>query len=115
MALGNSMSVGKARSKAAPVKIKRSKEVIAAKDYNSFSASPAQSKAACGYIGSLSESFYHNGKNPVPTTNDTVYKSKRARSNNKFTAGHYKITSGKSSKSLQINSAGVVTAVTNCP
>jgi|TARA_R100000081_G_C4776929_1_gene149149 hypothetical protein len=115
MALGSSNSVGKARGKSIAVVNKRFKEYKIAKNYNSFSASPVQAKSACSYPRLLSETFYHNGKGALPTTNDVVYKSKRARSNNKFTAGHYKVALGKTSKSLQINKAGVVIAVTNCP
>ncbi len=115
MALGNNVSMGQGRGKNKATIVKRYKEVQTAKNYISFNASPMQAKSACSYPRSLSETFCHNGKGALPTTNDTVYRSKRANPKNIVKAGHYKVALGKTSKSLQINSAGVVIAVTNCP
>ena len=116
MGLGNNMSVGKAKGKSKALVRKRHKEVKIAKSYNSFNASPVQAstRGACSYPKSLSETFYHNGTGTLPTINDIVYKSKRARSKNKFIAGHYKVALRKTFKSLQINSVGVVIAEAKC-
>ena len=116
MALGNANTSAQARGKNKATKIRKRKEVVLAKNYNSFNASPVQAstKGACGYPKSLSETFYHNGTGVLPTINDIVYKSKRARSKNKFIAGHYKVALRKTFKSLQINSVGVVIAEAKC-
>ena len=115
MALGNNGSMGQARGKNKPILVKRRKEVVAAKDYNSVTSSPVQSKSACGYRGSMSETFYHNGGSAVPDTSDVLYARKRARSDNKFEAGHYKITSdGRRSFSVEVDAAGVIRSKTSC-
>lgn len=114
MALGNSMSMGQARGKNKPIKIKRRVEEVAAKDYTAFNASPTQPRDACGYSGSFSETFYHNGSSALPAANDTVYKDKRAYSPNRFTAGHYKVDDGRRGLSLEIESNGNVRRVTLC-
>ena len=114
MALGNSMSVGKARGKARPVKIKRRKEVVAAKDYNSVVAGTREHRPACGYTGSMSNTFYHNGTSAAPGVGDIVYLTRRARSDNKITAGHYKIIAGKAIYSIEVNSSGVVGSRISC-
>jgi len=116
MPLGCSTSLGRARGKSKAIVRKRRKEVQIAKSYSSFNASPVQAstKGACSYPKSLSETFYHNGTGTLPTINDIVYKSKRARSKNKFIAGHYKVALRKTFKSLQINSVGVVIAEAKC-
>ena len=114
MALGNANTSAQARGKNKGVKIRRYKEIKAAKDYNSVTSSPVQPRAACGYTGSMSETFYHNGTSAAPDVNDIIYSTKRARSNNKITAGHYKIVVGKSIYSIEVNSAGVITSRSNC-
>ena len=119
MALGNSFSMGQARGKAKPVLVKRRKEVVAAKDYNTVSLSPTQADAtaACAYSGGggTFTTYYHNGSNATPTVNDIVYSSKRAMNPNRFIAGHYKMSVGKSNIALHIDSGGIVTTSRNCP
>ena len=115
MALGNSNSSSHSRSKNKAVVIKRRKEVVIAKDYNSVTSSPVQSRSACGYSGSMSETFYHNGRSAAPNTSDILYTRKRARENNKFEAGHYKITAdGRTNFSMEVDRAGVVLSKTSC-
>ena len=115
MALGNNMSMGQARGKAKPVMVKRIKEFKTAENYNSITSSPVQSRAACGYTGSMSETFYHNGRSAVPNTSDILYARKRARSDNKFEAGHYKITAdGRTNFSVEVDAAGVIRSKTSC-
>ena len=112
MALGNNSGKSSARHKGQI--FKAIKERRTAKDYNSITSSPVQPRAACGYTGSMSETFYHNGTSAAPGVNDIIYSTKRARSNNKITAGHYKIVVGKSIYSIEVNSAGVITSRSNC-
>ena len=96
------------------VRVKRFREVKNAKNYTAFNASPTQPRDACGYRGSFSETFYHNGSSALPAANDTVYKDKRAYSPNRFTAGHYKVDDGRRGLSLEIESNGNVRRVTLC-
>ena len=49
MALGNANASAQARGKNKPVEIKRTKEVVMAKNYNSITSSPVQSSDACRY------------------------------------------------------------------
>tara|TARA_R100001015_G_C4576805_1_gene133946 strand:- start:269 stop:613 length:345 start_codon:yes stop_codon:yes gene_type:complete len=114
MGLGNNMSMGQARGKAKSVIAKRHKEVTVARGYNSITSSPVQPRPACGYPGSMSETFYHNGTSAAPDVNDIIYSTRRARSNNKITAGHYKIVVGKSTYSIEVDSAGVIRSRSNC-
>ena len=116
MALGNNMSMGQARGKAKATIVKRYREVNAAKDYNTVSLSPPQADAtaACGY-SSGTTTYYHNGSNATPTVNDIVYSSKRVMNPNRFTAGHYKMSVGKSNIALHIDSGGIVRTSRNCP
>lgn len=112
--LGNGSSTTVYRSKSKALVVRRVKEIKTAKNYRSIACSPVQSKPACGYSGSMSETFYHNGGSPTPNVNDILYLKKRARSDNKFTAGYYKFLDGKSSFNIQVNSAGVVLARKSC-
>lgn len=118
MALGNSMNIGKARSKATPAKIKRKKEIDTAKDYNTVSLSPAQADAtaACAYSGGggTFTTYYHTNAGPLPAVNDRVYKDRRARNPNSFAAGFYQIDLGKSKVALEINAIGKVVLVRPC-
>ena len=95
--------------------VKRAREYFQAKDYNSVTSSPVQSRSACGYSGSMSETFYHNGRSAVPNTSDILYARKRARESNKFEAGHYKITAdGRTNFSVEVDAAGVIRSKTSC-
>ncbi len=115
MALGNNISMGKARGKNKPMQIKRSKEYATAASYTQFTCGPvaANSTNSCG--GAVTgNTFYHDGSAALPAVNDVVYSSKRARNPNSFTAGFYKITDRGRTGSLQINSLGVVLTKRNC-
>jgi len=113
MGLGNSS--GQTGSRRKGHLVKRIKEVVTARGYNSVTSSPVQSRSACGYSGSMSETFYHNSGSTVPGVGDIIYLKKRARSDNKFEAGHYKVTAdGRTNFSIQVDTDGVVRAKTPC-
>ena len=113
MGLGNSS--GQTGSRRKGHLVKRIKEVVTARGYNSIDCSPVQSRSACGYTGSMSEIFYHNGRSAVPNTSDILYARKRARESNKFEAGHYKITAdGRTNFSVQVDAVGVIRSKTSC-
>jgi hypothetical protein len=115
MALGNNISMGKARGKNKPMQIKRSKEYATAASYTQFTCGPvaANSTNSCGG-GGTGNTFYHDGNAAFPVVNDVVYSSKRARNPNRFTAGFYKFTSSGRSATVEINNIGVVLSRTNC-
>ena len=117
MALGNANSSVQSRGKNKPVLVKRRKEVVAAKDYNTVVLSPvgANAPAVCSYSGSGFTTYYHNGSNANPAVNDIVYNSRRAKNPNTFNAGFYRMSIGKSNIALEIDSNGVVRAGTPCP
>ena len=114
MALGNANSSAQARGKNKPILVKRRKEVIIAKDYNSFSSSPMQASNACRFEGSLGETFYHNGSRTSPAANDVVYSTRRANPRGVLEAGHYKIGIGGRNYNMEVGSSGVVSAVNGC-
>ena len=114
MALGNANTTAQARGKNKPVIVKRRKEVVAARGYNSFSSSTVQTRNACGFRGSLTETFYHNGRNVLPAVNDIVYSTRRANPRGVVEAGHYKIVIGGGNHNMQVGSSGVVSAVDRC-
>tara|TARA_R100001129_G_scaffold114069_1_gene78712 strand:+ start:982 stop:1323 length:342 start_codon:yes stop_codon:yes gene_type:complete len=113
MALGNNSGKSSARHKGQIFKAIKERRI--AKDYRSVTGSPVQGSAACGYSGSLSETYYFNGAFADPRRGDIMYASKRARSNNKMTAGHIKVYDGRSYHSVQIDDGGNVRGVTACP
>jgi len=113
MALGNNAGKGSARRKGQAVI--RIKERRIAKDYRSIAGSPVQGSAACGYSGSLSETYYYDGAFADPRVGNKMYASRRARSNNKMTAGHIKVFDGRTNFSIQIDSGGTVRSRTVCP
>ena len=114
MALGNANASAQARGKNKPVEIKRTKEVVMAKNYNSITSSPVQSSDACRYSESLSETFYHSGARVLPATNDIVYATKRANSKTVVAAGHYRIQVSSSYYNMQVGASGIVSRVTRC-
>tara|TARA_R110000824_G_scaffold13266_4_gene57814 strand:- start:1029 stop:1379 length:351 start_codon:yes stop_codon:yes gene_type:complete len=115
MALGNSNTSAQSRGKNKPILVKRRKEIVAAKDYNSISGTTVQARAACGYSGSLSETYYHNGGRSTPSVNDKVYILRRAdNERGVLQNGFYKVTANnRDFFSIQIR-YGVVAAVENC-
>ena len=114
MALGNANSSAQSRGKNKPILVKRRKEVVMAKGYNSFASSAMQASNACRFSGSLGETFYHNGSRTLPAANDVVYSTRRANPRGVLEAGHYKIVIGGRNYSIQVGSSGVVLAVTTC-
>ncbi len=114
MALGNANTSAQSRGKNKPVIVKRRKEVVLAKGYNSFASSTVQASNACRFGGSLSETFYHNGSRTLPSANDTVYSTRRANPRGVLEAGHYKIVIGGRNYNMQVGSSGAVSAVTGC-
>jgi DhnA family fructose-bisphosphate aldolase class Ia len=108
MALGNANTSAQSRGKNKPVIVKRRKEVVTAKDYNSFNCGTVQANKtnACA-VGSLTNTFYHNGAQAQPAVSDIVYSSKRARVPNKMTAGYYQIFDRRKGV-IQINDEGRV-------
>ena len=115
MALGNANTSAQARGKNKPVIVKRRKEIVAAKTYNSISGTTVQARAACNTRDSLSETYYHNGSRSTPSVNDRVYISRRADDRRgALQDGFYKVTAdSRSFVSIKITS-GVVAAVENC-
>ena len=116
MALGNSNTSAQSRGKNKPILVKRRKEIVAAKDYNSISGTTVQARAACSVSsGSLSETYYHNGGRSTPNVNDIVYVSRRAdNERGVLQNGFYKVTANnRDFFSIQIR-YGVVAAVENC-
>jgi len=117
MALGNANSSAQSRGKNKAVVVKRRKEVVIAKDYNTVTMSPVQASvpAACSYSGGGFKTYYHNGSSAAPARDDIVYDGKRARNPNTFNAGFYQTSVGKSKFALEIDASGQVRAVNNCP
>lgn len=115
MALGNANNSAQSRGKNRPVIVRRRKEVIIAKGYNSISGTTVQERAACDTRDSLNMTYYHNGTGATPSVGDKVYKSRRADDRRGLLQnGYYKITvDGRSFISIQITN-GVVAAVENC-
>ena len=115
MALGNGNTSAQARGKNKSVMVRRRKEVVAAKAYNSFTSSTVQSKNACSYSGAVNQTYYHNGSSSLPRVNDKVYSRPRVNDRYLLGAGHYKIDGGGGRyKNVNVNSSGVVTRVDNC-
>ena len=113
MPLGQSKGMSKPKSKSSLIRSHKERKV--AKDYRSVTGSPVQGSAACGYSGSLSETYYFNGAFADPRQGDIMYASKRARSNNKMTAGHIKVFDGRSHHNIEIDSSGMIRRATACP
>jgi len=114
MALGNANTSAQSRGKNKPVIVKRRKEVVMAKDYNSFSSSTVQTRNACSLEGSLSKTFYHNGARALPAANDIVYSTRRANPRGVVEAGHYKILIAGRNYNMQVGNSGVISAVDGC-
>jgi len=114
MALGNANTSAQARGKAKPVMVKRRKEVVMAKNYNSLTSSPMNASDACGFRGSLHKTFYHSGSSALPSRSDVVYSTKRANRKTALEAGHYKILVGGANYNMVIAANGVVSRVDVC-
>jgi|21_taG_2_1085346.scaffolds.fasta_scaffold27545_3 hypothetical protein len=115
MALGSANNSAQARGKNKAVKIKRRREIRNAASYTAFNcgAKASDSSSACA-VGSLTNTFYHNGSFSQPRAGDIVYTSKRARNPNIFEAGFYKYLSRGANRYLDIDSSGFVRNTGNC-
>jgi len=87
MALGNANSSSQSRGKNKPVIVKRRKEVVIAKDYNSFQISSVlagvtNAAGTCSSSASINKNVYHDGLRAAPVANDLVYT--RARASEKY-------------------------------
>jgi len=113
--LGNGSSNNVARSKSKATLVKRTKEVVTARNYNSVAGSAQAASDTCRDAPATNITYYHNGSVSVPAVNDIMYTTKRAFSPNTFTAGHYRIFDGVAMYfNIQVDSAGVITAKTLC-
>ena len=116
MALGNANTSAQSRGKNKPVIVKRRKEVVTARDYNSFlgTASP-EGSAACSTSAAVDQTYYHDGAGSVPAVGDLVYSRKRAGSRYFLPAGHYKIGPvSRAYYNIEVNGSGAVAARTTC-
>ncbi len=115
MALGNANTSAQSRGKNKSILVRRRKEVVAARGYNSISGTTVEARAACGTRNPLSETYYHNGGRSTPSVNDKVYISRRADDRRgTLQDGFYKVTANnRDFFSIQITN-GVVAAVENC-
>ena len=114
MALGNANSSAQSRGKNKPILVKRRKEVVMAKNYNSVTCSPVQASNACSFRESLSETFYHSGNSALPSRGDVVYSTRRANRKTAVEVGHYKILVGGANYNMEIAANGVVSRVDAC-
>jgi hypothetical protein len=114
MALGNANSSAQSRGKNKPVMVKRRKEVVIAKGYNSVTCSPVQASNACNFRGSLTETFYHSGNSALPSRSDVVYSTRRANRKTAVEDGNYKILVGGANYNMVIGGNGVVSRVDAC-
>ncbi len=93
MALGNANTSAQARGKAKPVIVKRRKEVMLAKSYNSFQIheSPfATERDACLSAASCNLTVYHDGSGTTPGRDDKVYIRARRSDKYRLQDGNYK-------------------------
>tara|TARA_X000001382_G_scaffold85411_2_gene60531 strand:+ start:349 stop:702 length:354 start_codon:yes stop_codon:yes gene_type:complete len=115
MALGNANTSAQSRGKNKPVIVKRIKEVVAAKGFATLLGSLPQRASACSLsTASLNIKYVHDGSGTLPSTGDKLYSKSRVNDRFLLEAGHYKVVSGKSICSVEINGSGVVAAVTIC-
>tara|TARA_Y100000361_G_scaffold39502_1_gene33776 strand:- start:813 stop:1166 length:354 start_codon:yes stop_codon:yes gene_type:complete len=117
MGLGNNMSVGKAKGKSKSLVKRRRKEVSDGANLTMFRCGIRRNNHtdACAVGDTNTNTFFHDGVAAIPVVNDIVYPEQRAFTNNKMDGGVYKVAAGgKGSVSITWNTAGVVTARTNC-
>ena len=109
MALGNANTSAQARGKNIAVKSKRRREIVIAKDYNSFlgSALATEQRDACA-LRDVNVRYYHNSSNPMPRAGDIIYQQKRARANNRFGPGYIQFQDRGRGFTIEINERGMV-------
>tara|TARA_R100001079_G_C4314933_1_gene96633 strand:+ start:34 stop:387 length:354 start_codon:yes stop_codon:yes gene_type:complete len=117
MALGNANTTAQARGKNKSILVRRRKEVVIAKSYNTVTCGPKLTENTCRITrdNEVTETYFYDGSASAPEAGDIVYPKRRADSRNVLAAGHYKIGpySGRY-KNMEIGSNGVVSAITNC-
>jgi len=105
MALGNANTSAQARGKNKPVVVKRRKEVVMAKNYNSFQIHEsdfAGVRYACEAAVSCNMTVYHNGNDAVPRTSDSIYTRPRANEKYLLKDGYYKASIGGANNYLSV-------------
>ena len=114
MALGNNVSMGQARGKNKPVLVKRRKEVVLAKSFNTFTSSVVHIARTCLTTSLVDKTYYCDGSSIVPGIGDKVYAKPRANDRYLLQDGHYKVFDGRA-RYIDIEvAAGVVQARVNC-
>jgi len=108
MALGNANTSAQARGKAKPVMVKRRKEVVMAKGYNSFQISEplrdvSNAQGICASSASLSQTVYHNGSSAAPGSTDLIYTRPRANERYLLQNGFYKASVGGANNYLLVD------------
>ena len=115
MALGNANSSAQSRGKNKPIIVKRIKEVVAAKEFTVLLGSLRSRVSACALrTASLNIRYVHDGSSALPGAGDKLYSKPRVNDRFLLESGHYKVVSGKSICSVEINKSGAVAAVTIC-
>ena len=112
MALGNANTTAQARGKNKSVIVKRRKEVVAARGYNSFQVSSAltgvtNAQGVCLSSASINNTVYHNGSSAAPVANDLVYSRARASEKYLLEDGYYRASVSSANYYLIIASGRV--------
>ena len=108
MALGNANTSAQARGKSKAVKVKRRKEIVAAKDFHAITGSietgETSHNSTCGTSEAVNQTYYHNaGSASGYTSGTTFYTKARENDRYKLANGYYKVThDGSTFKSIQI-------------
>ena len=118
MALGNANTTAQARGKNKSVIVKRRKEVVAAKSFNSFQISSIltgveNGAGACSSASAVNTTVYHNGEAAKPARNNKVYTKARLNRRYILEDGWYKASISGVNHSLNI-AEGVVSACRIC-
>ena len=116
MALGNSMSIGKARGKGRATLVKRKKQVDLAKDYHAISGSLVTGGAPCAlHNGTVTQSYFHDAGSASGFTVGTYFfTKKRAHEDFWLPNGNYKVThNGAAYKGIGILN-GRIQGMDNC-
>ena len=118
MALGNANTSAQARGKSKAVKVKRRKEVVAAKGFHAITGSietgETTASGTCSTSEAVNVTYYHNAGSASGYTGGTNFYT-RARENDRFklASGFYKVThDGSTFKSIQIVNGRVSSIVT---
>jgi len=119
MSLGNANTSAQARGKSKAVKLKRTKEIVAARGFHAITGSietgETTHKTTCGTSEALNQTYYHNaGSASGYTINTTIYTKARENDRYKLANGYYKVThDGSTFKSIQID-RGRISSMNTC-